>query len=109
MPLFNRKRLAAVAVALTALTAIAGGAKAATSPATAPAAPERIYVLYVTAQWTVVDWRPVKGAVSYGVYRNGGRLGQTPFPLALVTGLDCGRKYEIAVDSVGPTGLRSKR
>jgi len=78
----------------------------------APTAPTGVRLGAVTATSAVLSWQPSTdnvGVVGYGLYVGGLRVASTNEPSATVTGLECGRSYDLGLDAVDAAGNRSAR
>ena len=81
-----------------------------TASATGPAAPTGLAAAARTGTSISLRWTAPSGAVAgYGVYRDGAFVLTTTAPTHTLTGLQCGRAYDVAVDAFDAAGTRSGR
>src|SRR6185503_18567699 len=79
---------------------------------TAPSAPTAVKLAAATATSVLLVWQPStddRGVVSYGLYVGGLQVGSTSEAAATVSGLTCGRSYEVGIDAADAVGNRSVR
>jgi chitodextrinase len=79
---------------------------------TAPGAPTAVKLAAATASSVLLVWQPStddRGVVSYGLYVGGLQVGSTSEAAATVSGLTCGRSYEVGIDAADAVGNRSVR
>jgi chitodextrinase len=77
-----------------------------------PTVPSGIKLAAATETSVVLSWQPSSdniGVVAYGLYVGGFRVGSASEAAATLTGLSCGKSYEIGIDAVDAAGNRSAR
>jgi len=87
-------------------------AGAAGTPHKRVSAPDGLRIVRTTQSTVTLAWNKVRNGkpVSYGMYRNGMRVGKSDDERETFDGLDCGRRYSFAVDAVEKkSGMRSER
>ena len=79
---------------------------------TPPSLPYGVKLAAATETSVMLLWQPSTdnlGVVGYGLYAGGLRVGSTSEAAATVSGLSCGRSYEVGIDAVDAAGNRSGR
>jgi chitodextrinase len=77
-----------------------------------PTVPTAIRLAASTETSVVLSWQASSdniGVVGYGLYVGGFRVASTSEPAATLSGLSCGRSYDVGIDAVDAAGNRSAR
>jgi chitodextrinase len=83
---------------------------AACADRTPPSAPVGVRLAAATATSVLLVWQPSTdnlGVVGYGMYVGGLRVGSTSEAAATISGLTCGRSYDVGIDAADAAGNRS--
>lgn len=85
------------------------GGRAAAPPATAGGLASSLRLIQATGNTLTIGWNAVAGATEYGVVIDGRRIAATTGTSYTITGLSCGIRHRVLVDSVSAAGVRSAK